>query len=219
MTTPPLLFTFRRCPYAIRARLAIAISGVVVDELEVKLSAKPQAMLDVSPKGTVPVLKLADGTVLEQSLDIMQWALQQNDPEGWLEAATSGRQNLVTDNDHVFKQALDRYKYPNRFPDPAVSHYREEGAKFLATLESCLAATPYLNGAHRGLTDAAVVPFVRQFADVDPFWFDHSKFTHVIRWLHTWLADPLFIGVMAKKQRSVCTNLIKQPAALPTLSE
>ncbi len=199
MTTPPLLFTFRRCPYAIRARLAIAISGVVVGEQEVKLSAKPQAMLDVSPKGTVPVLKLADGTVLEQSLDIMHWALQQNDPEGWLTAESAEQKNLVTHNDNDFKHALDQYKYPNRFPEHAVTHYREEGAKFLATLDSRLASTPYLSGAHRGLTDAAVMPFVRQFAAVDPLWFDHSKFTHVVRWLHTWLADPLFIGVMAKK--------------------
>ncbi len=199
MTPPPLLYTFRRCPYAIRARLAITISGVAVNEQEVKLRDKPQAMLDVSPKGTVPVLKLTDGTVLEQSLDIMRWALKQNDPEGWLETVSAESQNLITNNDNAFKQALDRYKYANHFHDHSVTHYRDEGAKFLATLESCLATTPFLNGRHRGLTDAAVVPFVRQFAAVDRLWFDNSEFQHVVRWLHAWLADPLFIGVMTKK--------------------
>ncbi len=201
MTNRPTLYTFRRCPYAIRARLAIAVSGIEVDEYEVDLAAKPAAMLAISPKGTVPVLQLPDGTVLEQSLNIMNWALGRNDPEQWLGGApdvATMADALITENDGNFKRALDGYKYPARFPLYPAEKYRDEGVAFLATLESQLAMMPFLTGDKRGLADAAIVPFVRQFVAVDRPWFDQCGMPRVRGWLDGYLASPLFIGVMAK---------------------
>ncbi len=201
MTNHPMLYTFRRCPYAIRARLAIAVSGIEVGEFEVDLSAKPAALLAISPKGTVPVLQLADGTVLEQSLDIMYWALGINDPEQWLGGAPDVAEKakaLIAENDGSFKGALDGYKYPARFPMHPVEKYRDAGGAFLAKLESQVAAKPFLTGDTRGLADAAIVPFVRQFAAVDQLWFAQSPFPQVRQWLDRYLSSPLFEGVMAK---------------------
>ncbi len=201
MTNYPLLYTFRRCPYAIRARLAIAVSGIDVGEFEVDLSAKPAALLAISPKATVPVLQLADGTVLEQSLDIMYWALGINDPEQWLGSAPQDAamaKALIAENDGSFKSALDGYKYPGRFPMHPVEKYRNEGGAFLAKLESQLAIMPFLTGDKRGLADAAIVPFVRQFVAVDPAWFDQCGMPRVKGWLDGYVASPLFSGVMTK---------------------
>ncbi len=199
MTRLPILYTFRRCPFAIRARLAIATSGIAVTEREVELGAKPKTMLDLSPKGTVPVLQLADGTVLEQSLDIMRWALNINDPESWLDASSDKDDGLIDLNDGAFKHALDRYKYPARFPAFTAVQYREEGSLFLAELESRLARHSFLTSDRCRMTDAAIVPFVRQFAAVDRQWFDQSHFPHVVGWLDTWLGSGLFRRVMAKQ--------------------
>ncbi|BCL76607.1 glutathione S-transferase [Jeongeupia sp. HS-3] len=195
----PLLYTFRRCPYAMRARLAIAASGVDVEQHEVVLRDKPAALLAASPKGTVPVLCLPDGRVIEQSLDIMLWALAINDPLCWL-ADRDNALALIVDNDGGFKQDLDRYKYAERFPEHPASHYRQRGERFLARLEAMLAQQPYLGGAHAGLADAALFPFVRQFAHVDHAWFYASPYPRLIAWLDDWLASSLFATVMHKAQ-------------------
>jgi glutathione S-transferase len=194
------LYTFRRCPYAIRARLALTVSGVALETHEVSLRAKPQALLDCSPKGTVPVLRLADGTVLDQSLDIMRWALARNDPQAWLgpTGVTAQDSALIARNDGQFKQDLDRYKYAERFPQQPAVIFRRQGERFLAELESRLALQPWLGGQRPGMADFAIFPFVRQFAGVDPGWFGQSCYGHLRRWLQQLQASPLFVAVMRK---------------------
>ena len=192
----PLLYTFRRCPYAIRARLAIAAAGVTVEEVEVSLRAKPQAMLDLSPKGTVPVLQLLDGRVLEQSVEIMHWALTQTDPSAWLDVPNDEACALLAINDGAFKQALDGYKYPHRFPSQLAADYRQAGEVFLRSLEVRLSAHRQLFGDQPRWIDAAVFPFVRQFAAVDPVWFHAAPYPALREWLQRWLDAPLFEQVM-----------------------
>ena len=200
----PVLYSFRRCPYAMRARLALAISGVRVELREVKLRAKPASMLDASPKGTVPVLVLPDGQtpdgqvpdtqVIDESLDIMRWALGQRDPEGWLSRDDPA---LIAANDGAFKRDLDAYKYPDRHgTDPEAS--RDAGLIFLRDLNQRLASSGQLSGAARGITDAAIMPFVRQFAAVDQAWFDSQPLPHLHRWLRHHLASDLFDTVMVR---------------------
>lgn len=190
----PILYSFRRCPYAMRARLALAISQTRCELREIKLSAKPQAMLDASPKGTVPVLILPGGEVIDQSLDIMHWALASNDPEGWLNRNDG---SLIAVNDGRFKQDLDRYKYPDRYGVDALVH-RTGGLEFLHELEHRLTEAPNLCGSSRGLTDAALAPFVRQFAAVDQDWFEQQELPQVQRWLSDYLASALFAGIMLR---------------------
>jgi glutathione S-transferase len=198
----PTLYTFRRCPYAIRARLAIAVSGVVVTHHEVALRNKPAAMLAISPKGTVPVLQLADGTVgtagtvIDESLDIMRWALRQNDPENWLQDHDTSA--LIETNDTSFKRDLDHYKYPNRFPETSVENYRAACEEFVNLLNTRLTTSAFLVGDKFSFVDAAIVPFIRQFAHVDKDWFYQSPHVHVIKWLDAILASPLFNLVMKK---------------------
>jgi glutathione S-transferase len=193
----PRLYTFRRCPYAIRARLAIKISNVEVEMCEVSLRDKPQAMLDCSPKGTVPVLQLANGAVLDESLDIMRWALAIHDPQSWLnESALS--QDLIAQNDSSFKQNLDRYKYADRYPEHSVEYHREQAEIFLRLLNERLGKHKYLMGERPDFTDMAILPFVRQCAHVDKEWFYASRYTHLIRWLDGLLLSDLFISVMKK---------------------
>ena len=196
----PILYTFRRCPYAIRARLALKVSGVELEMHEVSLRAKPQELLDCSPKGTVPVLQLADGTVIEQSLDIMRWALARHDPQAWLGPHGLAEQDsaLIARNDGQFKQDLDRYKYAERFPQQPATHYRQQAETFLAELESRLAAAPWLGGQRPGLADFAIFPFIRQFAGVESDWFQQSPYRHLMRWLDRLLVSPLFVAVMQK---------------------
>jgi glutathione S-transferase len=197
----PILYTFRRCPYAIRARLAVMVSGVDIEMHEVSLRNKPQAMLDCSPKGTVPVLQLPDGSVLEQSLDIMRWALAVNDPQLWLSTDSMVQQEtqtLIEQNDGLFKHYLDRYKYPERFPEHPASYYREQGAAILSQLDARIAAQEYLVCARYSLADMAIFPFVRQFAHVDKEWFYASAYKHLILWLDKLLESALFDAVMRK---------------------
>jgi glutathione S-transferase len=193
----PTLYTFRRCPYAIRARLAIAVSGVVVTHHEVELRNKPAAMLAISPKATVPVLQLTDSTVIDESLDIMRWALHQNDPENWL-VNNDMQSALIEQNDTSFKRNLDHYKYPNRFPETSVENYRAACEEFVNILEARLTRTAFLAGDKFSFADAAIVPFIRQFAHVDKDRFYQSPHMHVIKWLDAILASPLFNSVMKK---------------------
>ena len=190
----PVLYSFRRCPYAMRARLALAVSGTLYELREVKLAAKPQAMLVASPKGTVPVLVLPDGTVIDHSLDIMRWALTNRDPEGWL---TRNDTALIARNDGLFKHDLDRYKYPERHDVDPLPH-RESGLAFLRDIDDRLAGAGQLCGPARGLADAAIMPFVRQFAAIDREWFDTQPLPHLKVWLAGHLASGLFAATMTR---------------------
>lgn len=190
----PVLYSFRRCPYAMRARLALAVSRTTCELREVKLAAKPAAMLAASPKGTVPVLVLSDGTVIDESLDVMRWALGRHDPEGWLAGDDAA---LIARNDGAFKHDLDRYKYPERYGSDAL-HYREAALTFLRDLDARLAYAPQLGGARMGLTDAAIMPFVRQFRAVDSVWFDAQPLPRLQHWLAAHLTSPLFAAIMLR---------------------
>ncbi|AZE94404.1 Glutathione S-transferase N terminus [Pseudomonas orientalis] len=192
-----LLYSFRRCPYAMRARLALRYSGVPVEIVEVSLKAKPADMLALSPKGTVPVLSV-EGRVIEESLEIMQWALAQHDPDDWLLKGDPAVLALIAENDQVFKHHLNRYKYPERYQEQPMEHYRAEGEVFLQKLEDLLADREYLLAGHLSLADAAVVPFVRQFAHVDREWFAGAPYPRLQAWLQRFLESPLFIAVMVK---------------------
>lgn len=192
-----LLYSFRRCPYAMRARLALRYSGLPVQIIEVSLKAKPAEMLALSPKGTVPVLCVG-GRVIEESLEIMQWALAQHDPDDWLLQGDPRVLDLITENDQVFKHHLNRYKYAERYPEQPMEHYRAEGEVFLQTLEGLLAGNDYLLAEHLSLADVALAPFVRQFAHVDREWFAGTPYRQLQAWLQRFLESPLFIAVMAK---------------------
>ena len=192
-----LLYSFRRCPYAMRARLALRYSGVAVRIIEVSLKAKPAEMLALSPKGTVPVLSV-EGRVIEQSLEIMQWALAQHDPDDWLLQGAPAVLALIAENDQVFKHHLNRYKYAERYPEQPMEHYRAEGEVFLQKLEGLLAEREYLLAEHPSLADAALAPFVRQFAHVDREWFAGTPYQRLQIWLQRFLESPLFTAVMAK---------------------
>jgi glutathione S-transferase len=188
----PVLYSFRRCPYAMRARLALAVSAIGVELREVKLSAKPEALLAASPKGTVPVLVLSDGEVIDQSLDIMRWALAQYDPEGWLDRNDPA---LVAANDGAFKYDLDRYKYPERHGANAQTH-RANGLAFLLKIEDRLTTTTHLCGSARGFADAAIIPLVRQFASVDAAWFAMQPLANLKQWLSSYITSDLFSAIM-----------------------
>lgn len=192
MSALPILYSFRRCPYAIRARFALLASHTVCRIREVKLSAKPVEMLAASPKGTVPVLVLPNGSVIEQSLDIMRWALMRRDPEGWLDHEDDP---LIEANDGPFKHHLDRAKYPDRYDSDAAAH-RAACLDLLRPLEDRLSVTPYLCGDSMRLSDAAILPFVRQFASIDRAWFDTQPLPHVRGWLDGIVASWLFRAAM-----------------------
>ncbi|MBC3247620.1 glutathione S-transferase [Pseudomonas lurida] len=192
-----LLYSFRRCPYAMRARLALRYSGVCVRIIEVSLKAKPAEMLALSPKGTVPVLSV-NGEVIDESLAIMQWALAQHDPDNWRLQGDPSVLALIDENDQGFKYHLDRYKYAERYPEHPMEHYRAEGEVFLQKLERLLEDRAYLLAHHPSLADMALAPFVRQFAHVDRDWFARAPYPRLQRWLEAFLQSPLFIRVMAK---------------------
>lgn len=197
----PVLYSFRRCPYAMRARLALRSSGVVCELREVVLRSKPAPMLALSPKGTVPVLQLPDGRVLEQSLAIMLWALQQYDLEHWLAttpALHADHLALIALCDGDFKAHLDRYKYPNRYQLPDGLTHRAQGSGFLGVLEKMLANTGYLAGSTWGLPDAAIAPFVRQWAHTDPDWFAAQAWPALQHWLQGFETSARFAQVMTR---------------------
>ena len=199
----PILYSFRRCPYAIRARLAIRASGQQIALREVKLAAKPQALLACSAKATVPVLVLPDGTVIDESRDIMNWALGQHDPENWLPSDQTLLKQinaLIDMNDGEFKHHLDHYKYADRFPEHPMTFYRQQAESFIAELEARLKMTLFLCGDECSLADMAIFPFIRQFAHVDKAWFDQTDYSQLQAWLDSFLKSSLFLGVMDKYQ-------------------
>jgi glutathione S-transferase len=198
----PILYSFRRCPYAMRARMALSCSGIQVELREVILREMPASLLTCSPKGTVPVLVLPDGRVIDESLDIIHWALAKNDPQQWLPAGDDEQSRdlnrLIDENDHSFKQHLDRYKYADRYPQQPASDYRSRGEAFLQKLEHRLGQSAWLAGERLGVADVAIFPFVRQFALVDKPWFDRMPCSRLQAWLDTLLASDLFSNVMKK---------------------
>ena len=198
MTT---LYSFRRCPYAMRARMALRYSSVAVDIVEVSLKAKPPEMLALSPKGTVPVLSI-DGAVIDESLAIMRWALEQNDPADWsLKDDPAGQAQscaLIEENDQVFKVHLNHYKYAERYPEQPMAFYRAEGEKFLSKLDEMLERNDYLLAGHPCLADVALMPFVRQFAHVDREWFAQTPYVRLQAWLQRFIESELFTSIMHK---------------------
>lgn len=198
----PILYSFRRCPYAMRARLAIEISGVKVEKREVALSNKPKELIECSAKATVPVLQLTDKTVIDESRDIMLWALKQHDPYNWLPVKYIDVQEtnrLIDSNDNEFKQFLDRYKYASRYPEMEMEACRQQGEYFLNELENKLSKTQYLLNDTLSLADIAIFPFVRQFAYVDKDWFDKTEYAKLQFWLNDLLNSSLFNKIMVKR--------------------
>jgi glutathione S-transferase len=201
-STLPTLYSFRRCPFAMRARLALTISRQKCVLREIILRDKPAEMVMLSPKATVPVLHLTDGRVLEESLDIIYWALERNDPGQWLipsEGTLSEMQALIAHNDGPFKHHLDRYKYATRQDEETnpIEH-RTEGMKFLNTLNDRLKNSLQLFGDKPALADYAIIPFVRQFANTDRIWFDAQSFLNVQKWLNFHLNSEIFLAIMKK---------------------
>ncbi|MEL7492089.1 MAG: glutathione S-transferase [Pseudomonadota bacterium] len=199
--TAPILYSFRRCPYAMRARMALAVSGRPVRLREILLRDKPDEMLAASAKGTVPVLQLEDGTVIDESLDVMRWALDHFDPEYWLpnDAATLEKMSaLIAENDGPFKHHLDRYKYSTRYEGAEKEAHRAEGERFLRKLEARLQGSRFLFGEARSLADIAIFPFVRQFRIADPAWFDAQDWSRLREWLSALIDAPLFQDAMKK---------------------
>ncbi len=205
----PILWSFRRCPYAMRARLAIKISGVAVHLREIILRDKPDAFISDSPSATVPALKLCDSSVIDESIDIMYWALAQNDPDGWcapLSRSPEEAKAFLSNLDGGFKASLDRYKYANRFggniqdgEEQALAH-RQKGAVFLQDIDDRLRHAPHLSGDRGGFLDFAALPFIRQFRNTDADWFDAQDWPHLHPWLGHFMTSPLFASIMEKYQ-------------------
>lgn len=198
-----VLWSFRRCPYAMRGRMGLKASGLDYEHREIILRDKPQEMLDASPKGTVPVYIKEDGAVIEESLDLLNWALNQNDPLGWLDCDIEKARALIEANDTDFKHHLDRYKYASRYEDTAkrgdtnLSH-RLEAEKHIQNLEVLLNDGPYLLGDKQSIADIAIFPFMRQFSNVEPDWWASAPYPKTRDWLIRHIESDLFKSVMTK---------------------
>ena len=195
----PILYSFRRCPYAMRARLALLQAQIKWEHREIIFRDKPAHMLEISPKGTVPVLLLPDGTVIDESLDIMLWALGENDPDNWLSKDNKTEaMALINENDTTFKRALDRYKYPNRYEDEDCSNAREDGLEFITKLDTYLTDRDTLLPSGASIADTAIFPFIRQFAHVDRDWFYALPTPNIHAWLTKHLESDAFTITMKK---------------------
>lgn len=196
-----VLYSFRRCPYAMRARMALHVSGAKYEHREIILRDKPAAMIAASPKGTVPMYIKNDGSVIDESLDLAIWALEQNDPLKWLDGYDA---QLVEQNDGPFKYHLDRYKYASRYDKSTergavdITH-RDEAEKILSQLNQYVEASSYLTGPRQNLTDIAIFPFLRQFAAVQPQWWQSTPYAALRAWLDTHVTSDLFKAVMVKR--------------------
>jgi len=194
----PILYSFRRCPYAIRARMAIVYASINLELREVSLANKPAEMLSISPKGTVPVLQLEE-RVIDESIEVMDWALAQSDPDNWLALdLQQQQQSLIEENDNQFKLWLDKYKYWDRHPEQSQQAYRSQAEKFISKLEKNLTQHSYLLGNKICMADIAIFPFIRQFAFVDKDWFDQADYPNLQQWLNKFLESHLFNQVMKK---------------------
>ncbi len=193
----PILYSFRRCPYAMRARLGLLYAEITCELREVTLRNKPQEMIALSPKATVPVLQLASGQVIDESYDIIKWAMTQNDPADW-ESSITQSDELVAENDGPFKSALDHYKYSACFPDHPPEYYRAQGEVFLKKLDQRLQDSLYLLGDSQTIADISIFPFIRHFAHVDRDWFFTAPYPHLQKWLQQFLDGVSFKAVMTK---------------------
>lgn len=201
MADMPILYSFRRCPYAMRARLAVGSSGQQVELREIVLKDKAKEFLEASPKGTVPVLVDVDDFVIEESLDVIQWALNKNDPEDFLDysdAELEVMRVLIEEADGPFKHALDRYKYENRYDGVVAEKQRDAAKPFLMVLNDLLEGQDYLFGDRFSWADCAILPFVRQYAHVDKDWFWAQDWPDLIGWLDRFLVSERFLGIMNK---------------------
>ena len=194
----PILYSYRRCPYAMRARIALKYAGIEVEHREIELRNKPRSMLLASPKGTVPVLCIGD-LVLDQSIEIMRWAINQSDPDGWGEVDEAIAQAWIAKNDGPFKVLLDQYKYPNRFPELNPESVFDEALQImLMPMELALQKAAYLLGNKMTWVDVAIFPFIRQFSMVDPKRFEQLPTNALKAWLGQRLESELFNAVMHK---------------------
>ena len=200
-TTPPILYSFRRCPYAMRARLAIQSSGMKVQLREIVLQDKAPEFLNASPKGTVPVL-VSNSKYIEESLDVMRWALTEADPEGWLGMPDVGY-DWISRNDGPFKTALDHTKYAVRFPDVNIRLERQKTKRFLQDLNLQISNSPWMFGDSCSLADMAILPFVRQLSNLDRDWFDSQNWKNLHRWLTAFLDSDRFKSMMVKYEKWV----------------
>ena len=198
ITDLPVLYSFRRCPYAMRARLAIYASGIPIELREVLLKHKPPEMLEASPKGTVPVLLPHGDRVIDESADIMLWALKQSDPFALLPNQLDPALEWIARNDNEFKPILDRYKYSDRYPEHSQAYYCGQAMAFLTDLDRNISPEGWLAGRFPGLADISLLPFVRQFAMVDKVWFDSVDLPAVQHWLDEFLASVWFRSIMKK---------------------
>jgi len=193
----PILYSFRRCPYAMRARLALFACQITCELREVVLRDKPQEMLAISPKATVPVLQLSSDKIIDESRDITTWAIEQNDPHNW-QQYISEMNELIDINDQQFKTHLDKYKYSSRNPERSMEEHRENGDFFLKHLNERLEKKKFLSADKQTVTDLSIFPFIRQFAFVDKNYFDTLPYPYLQNWLNWHLESPLFKDVMQK---------------------
>ena len=191
----PILYSYRRCPYAMRARMALTVANIAVEIREISLREKPTHMLEISPKATVPVLMLPDGKVIEESLEIMYWALKEHALGANIHKSCRA---LIIENDTSFKLVLDAYKYPERHKNLTQPQSRAHGEVFLQKLECLLENNIYLLDAKPSLADIAIFPFVRQFAAVDRAWFEGVPYSKLRAWLNYWISSDLFKNIMTK---------------------
>ena len=198
--TYPVLYSFRRCPYAMRARIAIFKANIKCEIREVVLKDKPESMLLLSEKGTVPVLLTPEQEVIEQSSDVMHWALNQHDPDNWLDEDAAQSQYLIDYNDNEFKHFLDRYKYYVGYPEHPQEYYRDNAESFLKLIEKQLSENSgvALLGNRISFVDMAIFPFIRQFAMVDLDWFKATSYEHLNQWFSNIEQSELFQGCMKK---------------------
>ena len=192
-----ILYSFRRCPYAMRARMAMAYSKISYEHREILLKNRPKDLYRISKKGTVPVLKLVDGTVIDESVDIMKWCMKQNDLDGWFRDNYALQNRFIKNNDTEFKYWLDRYKYHIRYIENSFEKYQKEVEAFLIKYNLILKEKYFLMGKKLSLVDVALMPFIRQAAHVDIGWFDQN-FPALSEWLEKLKVSPLFLSIMKK---------------------
>ena len=197
MTSNHILYSFRRCPYAIRARMGLAYCKISYEHREISLKKRPKSLYEISSKGTVPVLFTNNGTVIDESIDIMKWSLKKRDSKNWYVARKSEQDKMILRNDEDFKYMLDRYKYYTRYPEKALSVYQKSIASMLYEYNLILKKTKYLINENLCLVDIVLMPFIRQCAYVDIDWFNNN-FKHLSKWLDNLIRSKLFRSIMHK---------------------
>lgn len=197
----PVLYSYHRCPYCMRAHMALFNSGIKVELREVDINNMPEEAASISPKATVPILVFNDGTFIDESWDIVKWALAQNDPDNWLgkdNAYLLDAEMLVETNDFSFKEDLDHYKDSDHYPQQRDQDYRQACEEFLLELEDMLSDSQYLLSDAMSLADIGVFPFILQFSQVDKEWFVQSPYPRVQHWLNRIIGSSLFQHIFQK---------------------